>query len=227
MDFNGVVIDDEPIQHSIYKEILAADGIEVSDEEYYSRLGMDDKTFVASFLAAGDKPADIDRVLGLTSLKTQKWRETIAADVPLFPGVENFIRKMANEFGLGLVSMSKREEIDFVLEKTGLSNCFSAFVSAEDVATCKPDPECYRKGFELIDLYRISKGHLPMTHTECLVIEDSPPGVAAGKAAGLQVLGVANTVSADKLRDAGADWVATNLDDWFPASVRQAFSAKV
>ncbi|HMQ04255.1 MAG TPA: HAD family phosphatase [Pyrinomonadaceae bacterium] len=227
MDFNGVVIDDEPIQHSIYKEILAADGIEVSDEEYYSRLGMDDKTFVASFLTAAGKGADIDRVLELTSLKTQKWREAIEADVPLFPGIENFIRKMANDFALGIVSMSKREEIDFVLEKTGLADRFSAFVCAEDVGECKPDPECYRKGFEMIDLSRIAQGHLPMTHSECLVIEDSPPGVAAGKAADLPVLGVANTVSADDLRKAGADWVATNLDDWFPASIRQTFSAKV
>ncbi|MGD9587988.1 MAG: HAD family hydrolase [Pyrinomonadaceae bacterium] len=227
MDFNGVVIDDEPIQLSIFREMLADEGIEVSDEAYYSRLGMDDKTFAASILEEAGKPADIDRVLELTAMKTKKWRESIDSAVPLFPGVENFIRKMSVEFALGLVSMSKREEIDFVLEKTGLTDCFSAIVSAEDVRKCKPDPECYRRGFELVDLYRISQGHLPMTHDECLVIEDSPPGVVAGRRADLQVLGVANTVSDDKLRTAGARWVAERLDDWFPASIRQAFSAKV
>lgn len=227
MDFNGVVIDDEPIQLSIFREMLAEVGVEVSDEAYYSRLGMDDKTFAASILEEAGKPADIDRVLELTATKTRKWREAIEDSVPLFPGVENFIRKMAEQFAVGLVSMSKREEIDFVLEKTGLTECFSAIVSAEDVRKCKPDPECYRRGFELIDLHRISLGHLPMNHDECLVIEDSPPGVVAGRRADLQVLGVTNTVSDAELRAAGARWVAKSLDDWFPASIRQAFSAKI
>ena len=227
LDFNGVVIDDESIQHDVYRELLKADGIDVSDETYYSRLGMDDKRFVASVLEEAGKPAGIDKVLEITTAKTQKWRDTVASSMPLFPGIENFIRKMSREFALGLVSMSKREEIDFVLEKAGLIDCFSIIVSAEEVANCKPDPECYRKGFEQIDLVRISQGHLPMTHSECLVIEDSPPGVMAGKRADLQVLGVANTVSANKLRKAGADWVAKNLDDWMPASIRGAFAAKV
>ena len=227
MDFNGVVIDDESIQHDVYRELFKADGIDVTDDTYYSRLGMDDKTFVASILDEAGKPSGIDRVLELTTAKTQRWRERVSSEMPLFPGIENFIRKMANEFAVGLVSMSKREEIDFVLEKAGLTQCFSVIVSAEEVARCKPDPECYRKGFEQIDLVRISQGHLPMTHSECLVIEDSPAGVAAGKSADLQVLGVTNTVSEGKLRKAGADWVAKDLNDWMPASIRRAFAAKV
>ncbi len=226
MDFNGVVIDDESIQHDVYRELFGADGIDVTDEAYYSRLGMDDKTFVASILDEAGKPSGIDRVLELTTAKTQRWRERVSSEMPLFPGIENFIRKMANEFAVGLVSMSKREEIDFVLEKAGLTECFSVIVSSEEVAKCKPDPECYRKGFEQIDLVRISQGHLPMTHSECLVIEDSPAGVAAGKRADLHVLGVTNTVSEDKLRKAGANWVAKDLNDWMPASIRGAFAAK-
>ena len=227
MDFNGVVINDEPIQHEVYKELFSASGIEVTDEMYYSRLGMDDKTFVGSILEEAGKPADITSVMELTTQKTMKWRERVAGDVPLFAGVENFIRKSAREFALGLVSMSKREEIDLVLELTGLAGFFSVIVSAEEVSKCKPDPECYRKGFEQIDLVRIALGHLPMTQGECVVIEDSPPGVMAGKNAGLKVLGVTNTVSENRLRKAGADWIAKDLDDWMPASIRLAFAAKV
>ncbi len=226
-DFNGVIIDDESIQQAIYAELLAADGITMSDEMYFSRLGMDDKAFVSSVLMEAGKPAGIDRVLELTTAKTQRWREKMASELPLFPGIENFVRKSANEFALGLVSMAKREEIDFVLETAGLADCFAVIVSAEEVNNYKPDPECYRKGFEQVDLVRISSGHLPMTHSECVVIEDSPAGVAAGKGAGLQVLAVANTVSHDKLRVAGADWVAKDLNDWFSASIRQAFAARI
>lgn len=224
MDFNGVIIDDEPIQHAAYREILKADGLDISDEDYYSRLGMDDKTFVASILEAAGKSANMDRVLELTSEKTARWREIVSDTMPLFEGVENFVRKMSMELSLGIVSMAKREEIDFVLETVGIADCFSVVVSADDVSKCKPDPECYRIGFRMIDEYRTSHGHLPMIHADCLVIEDSPPGVEAGRAADMPVLGVANTVEPDALRAAGAGSVTKNLDDWMPESVRRVFA---
>lgn len=224
MDFNGVIINDEPIQHKVYREVLKADGIEISDEDYYSRLGMDDKTFVASILEAAGKKADIDKVLETTRSKTAKWREIVSAEMPLFDGVENFVRKMSAELTLGIVSMARREEIDFVLESTGLVDSFAVIVSSDDVSNCKPDPECYRTGFRAIDAFRTANGHLPMTHSECLVIEDSPPGVAAARAADLPVLGVANTVNCDALRAAGANSVTKNLNDWMPESVRRVFA---
>jgi beta-phosphoglucomutase len=223
-DFNGVIINDEPIQHEAYREIFHADGIDVTDEAYYSRLGMDDKTFVASILEEAGKPADMNRVLELAAAKTARWREIVSEAMPLFDGVENFFRKMSNELSLGIVSMAKREEIDFVLETVGIADCFSVVISADDVTKCKPDPECYRLGFRQLDLARIAQGHLAMVHADCLVIEDSPPGVAAGRNAGLPVLGVANTVSAEELRAAGAGAVAKNLNDWMPDSVRRVFA---
>lgn len=224
MDFNGVIIDDEPIQMRAYQELLAAENIALTDEEYYESLGMDDRTFVqAAFDRVGRKPEG-NKVLELTQHKSQKWREIIADGVPLFENVENFIRKMANDFALGIVSMSSRQDIMHVLELTGLTDCFEIIVSSEDVANCKPDPECYRIGFRELDLARTRRGHLPMIHSECVVIEDSPPGVQAGRAADLQVLGVTNTVNAERLRAAGATWTAKDLNDWMPDSFRRAFA---
>lgn len=224
LDFNGVVIDDEPIQLRAYQEILAAENIALTDEQYYECLGMDDRSFVeAAFARVGRKPEG-NKVLEVTQHKTQKWHDIMADGVPLFENVENFIRKMAQELSLGIVSMSGRSEIDFILERTGLADCFDVIVSAEDVSQCKPDPECYRIGFRELDLARTRNGHLPMIHSECVVIEDSPPGVQAGKAAGLPVVGVTNTVDAEKLRAAGADWIARDLNDWMPESFRRAFA---
>jgi len=224
LDFNGVIIDDEPVQMRAYQELLAAENIALTDEEYYECLGMDDRAFVqAAFERVGRKPEG-NKVLELTQHKTQKWRDIMADGIPLFENVENFIRKMASELSLGIVSMSGRPEIDYILEQTGLADCFEVIVSAEDVSECKPDPECYRIGFRELDLARTRNGHLPMIHSECVVIEDSPPGVQAGKAADLPVLGVTNTVDADRLRAAGADWIARDLDDWMPESFRRAFA---
>ena len=224
LDFNGVIINDEPIQMRAYQELLAAEDIALTDEDYYKSLGMDDRTFVESAYERVGRTPETNKVLELMQHKAQKWRDVVADSVPLFENVDNFIRKMAKDFALGIVSMSGRADILYILERTGLTDCFDVVVTAEDVKKCKPDPECYRIGFRELDLARTQKGHLPMIHSECVVIEDSPPGVQAGRAADLPVLGVTNTVSAEELRAAGANWVARDLNDWMPESFRKAFA---
>ena len=224
MDFNGIIIDDEPLQMRIYQEVLAKEGIALTEADYFASLGMDDRRFVeAAYQRAGQTAAQ-NKVLEIVDNKIELWREAVADELPLFPGVENFIRKAAKDLTLGLVSMCNHVEIDYVLERSGLASLFSVVVSAADVSTNKPDAECYRTGFTWIDAARTDAGHLPMTHPECLVIEDSPAGVRAGVAADLQVLGVTITVSADELRAAGARWIAKDLNDWWPESIRLAFA---
>lgn len=224
LDFNGIIINDEPIQMRAYQEVLATENIALTDADYYECLGLDDRAFVeAAYKRAGRTP-ETNKVLEVVQHKRQKWHDTMANGIPLFENVDNFIRKMSKDFALGVVSMAGRAEIDFVLEQVGLLDCFDTIVSAEDVANCKPDPECYRIGFRKLDLARVERGHLPMTHSECVVIEDSPAGVQAGKGADLQVLGVTNTVDAEALRAAGARWIAHDLNDWWPESFRRAFA---
>lgn len=223
MDFNGVIIDDEPIQMRAYQEILKGEDIDLTEADYYSALGMDDRTFVrAAFERAGKKVKD-EKIEEITLAKSARWREIVADDLPLFDGAENFIRKMAREFTLGIVSMARREEIEFVLDKANLKGCFSSIVSAEDVSQCKPNPECYRLGFRQVDAAHTAHKHLPITHGECLAIEDSPPGILAAKRADLKTLAVINTVSEAEMRKAGADAIAKDLDDWMPESLRRVF----
>ncbi len=223
MDFNGVIINDEPLQMQTYQEILKDENINLTEEDYYSSLGMDDKTFIEAAYRRAEKDFTDNRVSAILDAKTAKWRGIIEKEIPLFDGVENFVKKMEKSFALGVVSMARREEIEFVLDAAGLSDSFSIIVSAEDVSVCKPNPECYHKGFNLLDAARIARGSNPMVHADCLVIEDSPPGIAAGKNAGLMTLGITNTVSAADLRKAGANAVSKSLDDWMPDSMRRVF----
>ncbi len=223
MDFNGVIINDEPVQMMAYQEILSAEGIDLSEADYLDSLGMDDRTFVAAAYKRAGKTVDDAKIGELTTAKLARWREAVADELPLFDGIEDFIAKMAREFTRGIVSMSGRNEIEFVLDKSGLRHHFATIVSADDVSNCKPDPEAFRMGFRQLDEARTSNSQLPMTHTECLVIEDSPPGVIGARRADLPVLGVANTVSDVELRKAGAGAVARDLRDWMPESIRRVF----
>ena len=223
MDFNGAIINDEPIQMRAYQEVLKAEDIDLTEADYFASLGMDDRTFVAAAFERAGRTVENDETDEIILAKSAKWKSVVDDEVPFFEGIGDFVEKMSRQFTLGVVSMSGWNEIDFVLRKSGLAKYFSTVVSASDVSKCKPDPECFRTGFRRIDSVRTSRGHRPMTHSECLVIEDSPPGIAAARTADLLALGVANTVSAAELRAAGAMAVATDLRDWMPESIRLLF----
>ena len=224
MDFNGVIIDDEPLQMRVYQELLKGEDIELSEAEYYECMGMNDDRFLSEVFRRAGRDADANKFLALKTEKTNRWRDLVTEEIPLFEGVENFLLKMEKEFALGIVSMARREEIEYVLERANLRDAFMIVVSAEDVTECKPHRECYHRGFALIDAARTATGRNPINHYECLAVEDSPPGIRAAKAADLKTLGVTNTVSADELRAAGADATAKNLNDWMPESVNLVFS---
>ncbi len=162
MDFNGVIIDDEPLQMKAYQEILKGEGVDLTEEQYYSCMGMNDRAFVEAAFNLSKKEVPSEKIAGIIDQKTARWREIVDEEIPLFDGVENFIRKMEKEFALGVVSMARREEIEYIREKTNLSNCFSVIVSAEEILTYKPDPECYLTGFNEVDAVRTRLGGNPI-----------------------------------------------------------------
>ena len=100
------------------------------------------------------------------------------------------------------------------MDRIKLRSLFSVIVTAEEVSVCKPDPECYQIALERLNSSRQKERRLPLLPSECLVVEDSPPGIESGRVAGMRTLGVTNTVSEEKLRMAGADVVTPSLFDW-------------
>jgi HAD superfamily hydrolase (TIGR01509 family) len=223
LDFNGVIIDDEPLQMTAYQELLGEQGIELTENDYYGALGMDDKTFVrAAYKRAGKKLTD-DVLANLLAAKVVRHRQLIETELPLFPGVVTFLKAATRHYSLAVVSMAMLAEIEYVLDRARLRDLFSVIVSAEDVTVCKPAPDCYLMGLEKLNQQRQSERLLPLVATECLVIEDSPPGIESGRQAGMRALGVTNTVSEQRLRDARAEVVTASLADWTVDAVRHVF----
>ncbi len=218
-DFNGVIIDDESIQMKAYQEVLRGHQIDLTEEWYMSALGMDDRTFVRAMFERAKRPLT-DAVLdAVQEAKTDLHRQMIE-DLPLFPGVLTFLKATAREFSLGLVSMANKVEVGYVFERANLTPLFSVVVTAEDASVCKPAPDCYLAGLMKLNEKRQHERKLPLLASECLAIEDSPPGIQSARAAGMRTLGVTNTVPAEALRAASAEVVTASLADWTVDAVK-------
>ena len=206
-----------------YKELLREQGIELTESDYYGSLGMDDKTFVRAAFERGKKTLAADLLTRLLASKEVRHRRLIEDELPLFPGVVTFLKATARHCSLALVSMATKAEIAYVLDRAGLRSLFSVIVSAEDVNVCKPAPDCYLIALEKLNEKRSADRMLPVLASECLVIEDSPPGIESGRGAGMRALAVTNTVSEEQLRAAGAEVVTASLADWTVDAVHHVF----
>jgi beta-phosphoglucomutase len=222
-DFNGVIIDDEPLQLKAYQEVLGELGINLAEDQYYASMGMDDKAFLRAAFKREGKDLSEQTMQAAMEHKSEIHRRLIEDELPLFPGVVTFLKATSRRYQLGLVSMARGTEIEYVLERARLTPLFKVKVTAEEITSCKPDPECYRLGLEKLNARRRAERELPLLPRECLVIEDAAQGIAAGRAAGMRTIGITNTIGEVALRAAGAEVVTSSLADWSVEAVELVF----
>jgi HAD superfamily hydrolase (TIGR01509 family) len=222
-DFNGVIINDERIHLKAYREVLAAAGVELTDDDYFASLGMDDIAFVRAAFARVDKPLADELMHDVIRREHELHRAMIQDDLPIPSGVLAFVKQLARRYDLGIVSMAERSEIDHVLNLAGVGQQFRLIVSAATDLNHKPAPDCYLRALQLLNDQRRTERKLPAMAWECVVIEDAPPGIEAARAAGMRTVGVTTTVTEKALRQAGADVVTPNLGDWNADAVHHLF----
>ena len=221
-DFNGVIIDDETIQMKAYQEVLRGHEVDLTEAWYMSALGMDDRTFVQAMFERAKKPLSNPVLETVLNAKIDLHRQMIE-ELPLFPGVLTFLKAASREFSIGLVSMANKAEVGYVFQRANLTPLFSVIVTAEDASVCKPAPDCYLAGLTKLNERRQHERKLPLLASECLAIEDSPPGIESARVAGMRTLGITNTVPAEALRAAGAEVVAASLADWTTDAVKLVY----
>jgi HAD superfamily hydrolase (TIGR01509 family) len=196
-DFNGVIIDDEP-QHCDALIATLADYDYALDRDTYYReyLGFDDRECFRFTFARQGRAADEPVLAEAIERKNGHYERAIRSSLRLVPGAAAFIEAAALDgIRLAIVSGALRREIGLVLDLTGLAPHFDAIIAAEDVPACKPDPKGYSSGLAALDI-------LP---ARCVVIEDSLPGLAAARAAGLRCAMLATSHPPEAC--AGADLV--------------------
>ncbi len=194
-DFNGVIADDEASHFEAFREVLTPRGIALDRARYDAELlGLDDAG-VARHLFPGAGTEEHARFL---ADKSAAYDALTAGGVPAFPGAVELVVALAERgVPLAIVSGALRHEIERILGGYGLLDRFRIVVAAEDVRHCKPDPEGYLLGFEMLR----AQG-LVATADRCVVVEDSPAGIEAALSAGMRVVGVAHSAKLAELHRA-------------------------
>jgi HAD superfamily hydrolase (TIGR01509 family) len=196
-DFNGTLSDDERLLFSLLSELFAEQGRPLSEEEYFDRLaGLSDPEIVREWLGE-DHPA-VDFVL---AERIDRYRAQVADGSTVSPAVREAVLYAAERVPVAVVSGAHRPEVEPVLEAAGLAEAFSVVVTVEDVRRGKPDPEGY-----LIALGRLGG----IAAADVTVFEDTEPGVAAAKSAGMRCVAIPGTLAPERL--ARADELAPALD---------------
>ncbi|MGB3757511.1 MAG: HAD family phosphatase [Rivularia sp. (in: cyanobacteria)] len=223
-DFNGAIINDEPIHQQLIEEILLEENLVLKRGEYRKIcLGHTDRACLRDLLASRGRVASEEYLTKLQQKKAQSYVEQIESleKLPLYPGLNDFIFKTrSSNLKLAIVSGAIRQEIELVLQRTELTEYFKIIVAADDITTNKPKSEGY-----LIALERLNQKYpeLNLQANECLAIEDTLAGVQAAKAAGMKVVGVANTYPFHMLQRQ-SNWTVDYLNELELERIEELYS---
>jgi len=216
-DFDGVLADTEPLHLRAFQKVLAEEGLALNERDYYAKyVGLDDKGCFQAVLSDHNPAVTPDMIRRLVERKAKLLLEQLTTNPSIYPGIADFVAVTAQHYRLAIVSGALRHEIEFSLEAAGIRKQFEHITAAQDVQHGKPDPEGYLHA--LAHLNRQS----PVTASECLVIEDTIPGIQAAHAAGMRCLAVSNTFPATEL-SLLADAVTSTLKGYDLASLARRF----
>ena len=232
-DFNGVLVDDEAIHFALFRELLAQEGVTITERDYHERyLGYDDRgCFEAALADAGQYPGR-ERIDQLIAQKARRYVDVAEQGLRFFPEAAETLAAVAVRWPVAICSGALRPEIEYALRRLDRLDQITAIISAEDTDKGKPDPEGYQLALAGLQAHVRNSQRKSASSRQtgqileaanCLVIEDSLAGIVSAKGAGMHAVGVPNTYSADQLREAGADDVLDGLASFTPEWIERRF----
>jgi|HubBroStandDraft_1064217.scaffolds.fasta_scaffold51295_3 beta-phosphoglucomutase len=204
LDFDGVLVDSEPVHLAAFNDVLAPHGIAIGAKEYLERyLSLDDAGVFRAALSRGGRTLREEEVRACVAAKAPRFMARFEGAFRTFPGAPELVARRAARGPVGIVSGALEGEIVFALEKMGVRGAVAFVVSAEKSRASKPDPAPFLLGVQ--ELLRL--GHRGPT----VAVEDSTGGISSAKRAGLRCVAVAHSYPRDVLLGAGADAVVPDL----------------
>jgi beta-phosphoglucomutase len=175
-DFDGTLVDSEPVHYECWQEVLEPFGLSMSWEEYCQYcIGVSDRAMIERMAKIAG--LDFETLYAQYPKKKQMLRDRMVADPPMDERVREFLLEF-ERLPMGLVTSSYRNEVEPVLEKLKIKSCFKAAIYGDEVTKLKPHPEPYWTAAAQLGA------------KEPLVFEDSEAGYLSASTAGFVVIQV-------------------------------------
>jgi HAD superfamily hydrolase (TIGR01509 family) len=180
-DLDGVIIDSEEVWEEVRRAYVAEYGREFLPDTQDRMMGMSTGEWSAHLAGEVGVPRTAEQVAAdVLGRMAERYRTTL----PLIPGSVEAVRRLGEQFTLGLASSSARLLIDQVLSSAGLTDAFAVTLSTEEVPRGKPAP----------DVYLAAAEKLGLSPAACVAVEDSSNGLRSAGAAGMAVVAVPHGV---------------------------------
>lgn len=185
-DMDGTMVDNMMVHHRAWQRKLASLGLELTLEEVRLSIhGVNEEIIERLF---GDR-FNIDERRQIAWEKEAEYRDIFLQELSLVKGLDAFLKAAATQLiPMGIGTAAPPENVDFVLDNLNLRPFFRTVIDASKVTKGKPDPEVF---------LRVAAG-LELPPDQCVVFEDSPTGAEAARRAGMPVIIVSTTHSADE-----------------------------
>lgn len=196
-DMDGTLLDSAEYHWHSWRSALAEEGFPLAYEQFLASFGQRNDTILRSHFGPDLPDHEIERIGGG---KEARYRELVRQQgIVLLPGVTHWLVKLHQQgWRQAIASAAPRLNIETILEVLGIEQYFDALVSAEDVQRGKPDPQ----------VFLLAAERLGVPSTRCIVVEDAPAGVEAGRRAGMATIGVRSAHA-----ELPADLVVSTLED--------------
>jgi HAD superfamily hydrolase (TIGR01509 family) len=186
-DMDGVVVDSEPHHErafrAVFEEMGYGDNHGMDFTAYYGRS---DESLWLDFIA---RHRPVQRLPQLLEWKQSRLLKMLEEEEPVFAEIPELVEKLAGRYRLAIASGSTHAVINVVLKMKNLRRFFPVAVSVEDVARGKPAPDVFLRAAEM----------LKVAPEAACVIEDAEAGVEAALAGGMTVIGITNSLPAERL----------------------------
>ena len=179
-DCDGTLVDSEPLARTAWERALLPYGYELTDADAEASVGLPYPRVHAYFAERAALPA-AEPFWGEFSAELFA---LIDSELAPFDDAVSAARELRSRgIPIAVASSSPRERLQRTLGRAGLLDDFDVVVAGDEVTNGKPAP----------DMFLLAAERLGVAPEDCIVIEDSPPGVQAGVAAGMHTIGVSRT----------------------------------
>ncbi len=196
-DFDGTLVQTERLHADLERQVLAELGVDLDPKADLDGVGRPTRALFAAALAAAGRPELLEAAL---ARRLELARAQVLPRAHPTRGVERVLLDVPmRTHRFAVVTSTERALVEPIVERLGWTWRFEVMVTLDDVQAPKPDPEPYRLAVQ----------RLGLEPRQCLVVEDSPPGVEAGRAAGCRVAALPGTFPAAALHR--AHYVLSNV----------------